>query len=96
MGYIYTSTPPCSSAYPPAKDMTTDWLHFAATLTTPKSLLAKTHNRVLDEDNIASKELSALYKKTGLEAMEVMKALEKKHQPIKDYFYKGKLAGQII
>jgi hypothetical protein len=62
----------------------------------PKSLLAKTHNRVLDEDNIASKELSALYKKTGLEAMEVMKALEKKHQPIKDYFYKGKLAGQII
>ena len=28
--------------------------------------------------------------------MEVMKALEKKHQPIKDYFYKGKLAGQII
>jgi len=62
----------------------------------PKSLLAKTHNTVLDKDNIASKELSALYKKTGLEAMEVMKALEEKHQPIKDYFYKGKLAGQII
>ena len=30
-------------------------------------LLAKHHNIVLDEDNIASKELSALYKKTGLE-----------------------------
>jgi hypothetical protein len=42
----------------------------------PKSLLDKTHNRVLDEDNIASKELSALYEKTGLEAMQVMKALE--------------------
>ena len=62
----------------------------------PKSLLAKTHNTVLDKDNVASKELSALYKKTGLEAMEVMKALEEKHEPIKDYFYKGKLAGQII
>ena len=34
---------------------------------TPKSLLAKHHNIVLDEDEIASKELSALYKKTGLE-----------------------------
>ena len=62
----------------------------------PKSLLAKTHNKVLDEKKIASKELSALYKKTGLEAMDVMRALEEKHQPIKDYFYKGKLAGQII
>ena len=62
----------------------------------PKSLLAKTHNTVLDKDNVASKELSALYKKTGLEAMDVMRALEEKHQPIKDYFYKGKLAGQII
>ena len=62
----------------------------------PKSLLAKTHNKVIDEDNVASKELSALYKKTGLEAMDVMTAIEEKHQPIKDYFYKGKLAGQII
>lgn len=62
----------------------------------PKSLLAKHHNIVLDEDNIASKELSALYKKTGLEAMDVMTAIEEKHEPIKDYFYKGKLAGQII
>jgi hypothetical protein len=62
----------------------------------PKSLLAKTHNKVIDEDNVASKELSALYKKTGLEALDVMTAIEEKHQPIKDYFYKGKLAGQII
>ena len=37
----------------------------------PKSLLAKTHNKFLDEKKIASKELSALYKKTGLEAMDV-------------------------
>jgi len=63
---------------------------------TPKSLLAKHHNIVLDEDEIASKELSALYIKTGLKAMDVMTAIEEKHQPIKDYFYKGKLAGQII
>ena len=62
----------------------------------PKSLLAKTHNKVLDEDNIASKKLSALYKKTGLEALDLMDLVEQKHEPIKDYFYKGKLAGQII
>ena len=62
----------------------------------PKSLLAKTIT-VIDEDNVASKgTISSVYKKTGLEAMEVMTALEEKHQPIKDYFYKGKLAGQII
>ena len=62
----------------------------------PKSLLAKTYNKVLDEDNIASKKLSAIYKKTGLEALDLMDLVEQKHEPIKDYFYKGKLAGQII
>ena len=62
----------------------------------PKSLLAKTHHTVLAEEGIASKELSALYKKSGVQALELMNAIEEKHQPIKDYFYKGKLAGQII
>ena len=62
----------------------------------PKSLLAQQKKKVLDEDNIASKELSALWKKSKLEPMHLMELIEKKHQPIKDYFYKGKLAGQII
>jgi len=72
-----------------------DWVLRRNTKTVKsKSLLART--KVIDEDNVASKELSAQYKKSGVQALELMTAIEDKHQPIKDYFYKGKLAGQII
>lgn len=62
----------------------------------PKSLLAQQKKKVLDEDNVASKELSAKFIKCGYEPKEIMEMLEKKHEPIKDFFYKGKLAGQVI
>ncbi|MFL2698009.1 MAG: hypothetical protein ACJ0F4_02265 [Gammaproteobacteria bacterium] len=62
----------------------------------PKSLLKRTYKTVLDEDNIASKELSSIWKKLGIKAIDVMNLIEKKHPTIKDYFYKGKIAGQII
>ena len=62
----------------------------------PKSLLAPNRKEVLDEENIASKELSAIWKKSGLKAIDVMHLIEQKHPTIKDYFYKGKIAGQII
>ena len=62
----------------------------------PNSLLAQHKKKVLDEDNVASKALSARYIKLGYKPLELMDMLEKKHEPIKDFFYKGKLAGQVI
>jgi|TARA_R110002012_G_scaffold317263_1_gene533231 hypothetical protein len=49
-----------------------------------------------DDSRNASDEVVALYKKVDYSNTEIMDLLEKKHQKIQDYFYKGKLAGQII
>jgi len=46
--------------------------------------------------NEAEDELFAAYKEAGLSNIEIMDKLEKKHQKIKKYFYKGMLVGQII
>lgn len=35
----------------------------------------------LDEDNVASKELSTLYKNSGVQALELTNAIEEKYQP---------------
>ena len=44
----------------------------------------------------ASDELVAEYAKANYSPIELMDLIELKHHSIKDYFYKGKLAGQII
>ena len=40
--------------------------------------------------------LAEAHQKTGITNLEVLSQIEAKHSIIKDYFYKGKLAGQII
>jgi len=52
-----------------------------------------------DDSKNASDEQVALYNKHVKDKftnLEIMKLLEAKHKPIKDYLYKGKLGGQII
>ena len=49
-----------------------------------------------DESRNASDELVAEYAKLDYTNPELMDLLEAKHPRVKDYFYKGKLAGQII
>jgi hypothetical protein len=44
----------------------------------------------------AKPELVRAFEFCGLTALEIMKAIEKRHSRIKHYFYKGKLAGQVI
>lgn len=44
----------------------------------------------------ATDEQVEYYKESGLSPIQIMDKLEEKHKTIKDYFYKGKLAGQII
>lgn len=41
-------------------------------------------------------DLAEAHKKTGISNIEILNQLEAKHSIIKDYFYKGKIAGQII
>ena len=65
----------------------------------PKSILARHKKKVIDEANVAHPTNMKLWKtlvKQGLTPLILMEAIEEKHEPIKDYFYKGKLAGQII
>jgi len=49
-----------------------------------------------DESRNASDELVAEYAKLDYTNPELMDLIEAKHPRVKDYFYKGKLAGQII
>jgi hypothetical protein len=44
----------------------------------------------------ATPEQAVAYKKSGYSNIDIMNMIETKHQPIIDFFYKGKLAGQII
>ena len=49
-----------------------------------------------NEDRNAPDDLVKNYKQAGNTNVQIMELIEKKHQKIKGYFYKGKLAGQII
>ncbi len=46
--------------------------------------------------NEAEEDIVDAYRQSGLTPTEIMDKFEAKHKRIKDYFYKGKLAGQII
>ena len=46
--------------------------------------------------NEAKEGIVDAYRQSGLSPTQIMDKLEEKHKTIKDYFYKGKLAGQII
>ena len=59
-----------------------------------RASVSREFNAWLKED--ADKELVRARKKCNLSNIQIMELLEEKHQPIKDYFYKGKLVGQII
>ena len=49
-----------------------------------------------DKNNRATPEQVVAYKKSRLSNIEIMDMIEMKHHRIRDYFYKGKIAGQII
>ena len=59
-----------------------------------KSSVSKLFNEWID--NEADIFTARARKKCNLTNLQIMNLLEDKHQSIKDYFYKGKLAGQII
>ena len=59
-----------------------------------RSSVSRVFNEWLKKE--APDELVDAYKQSGYSNIQVMDMIEKKHHKIKDYFYKGKLAGQII
>ena len=49
-----------------------------------------------DEKKNATKQQQQFHQRHNFSNMQLMEMIENKHAKIKDYFYKGKIAGQII